>query len=82
MRQPGHLVLGGVAGREEDHRDVVAVLPQAPAHLGALEVRQHHVEHHEVRPPSGGGRQGLLPGARHVDVEPLEAEGLESRSVM
>ena len=47
------LVLGGVAGGEEDDRDPGAgalVLAQAAGHLEAVEVGEHHVEHDQVGP--------------------------------
>ena len=47
-REPAHLVLGGVAGGEEQHRRVVAAGPQPPADLEPVEVGQHHVEQDEV----------------------------------
>ena len=39
-----------VAGGEEQHRGAAAVGAQPPAHLEAVEVGQHHVEHDQVGP--------------------------------
>ena len=47
-RQAAHLVLRGVPGGEEQHGRVVAAGAHAPAHLEAVEVGQHDVEHDEV----------------------------------
>ena len=49
-REPADLVLGGVAGGQEQHRRAVAACTQPAAHLEPVEVGHHHVEHHEVGP--------------------------------
>ena len=49
-RQPGHPVLDGVAGGEEQDRDVLAVGAQLRQHGEPVEVGQHDVEDDGVGP--------------------------------
>jgi len=49
-------------------------LPQAPGDLEPVEVREHHVQHHEVGPLAADGVE-RRPARRHpVDVEAVVAE--------
>ena len=57
--EPADLVLGGVAGGEEQHRRAVAVGAQPAAHLEAVEVGHHHVEEDEIGPIAWGSRRAL-----------------------
>ena len=43
-------------------------------HLVTVEVGQHHVEHDEVGAPAGNGSEGVAPGRRGLDLEPLVAQ--------
>jgi len=72
--QPGHLVVGGVHGGEERHRDLDAVGAQAPGHLDAVEVGQHHVEHDQVRRVVLGDGERGPPGVDLGDIEALVAQ--------
>ena len=72
--QAGQLVLQRVAGREEEDGHADPVGPQAPGHLDAVEVGQHHVEDHEVRRVAWAWASALPPGDRLVDREALVAE--------
>ena len=78
-RQAGQLVVERVAGGEEEHRRPDAVGPEPPGDLEPVEVRQHHVEHDQVRRPVLGHGQGAAPGRRLVDVEPLVAQRRRDR---
>ncbi len=49
-RQAPDLVVGGVAGGQEDDGRAHTAVAHAPDHLEAVEVRQHDVEDHEVGP--------------------------------
>ena len=46
--QPLDLVLGGVAGGEEDDRHLLALMAEPAADLEAVEVGKHDVEHDEM----------------------------------
>ena len=69
------LVVGRVAGREEDDRHPRALGAEALGDVEALHVREHDVEHDEVRLERGdrGERVGAGPG--RLDLEALEAQG-------
>ena len=70
-----------VAGGEEQHRRAHAVVAQPAAHLEAVEVGQHHVEHDQVGPCSLDGVERVAPVAAGVHLEALVAErGLEHRA--
>jgi hypothetical protein len=69
-----HLVRGLVAGGEEQHRHDPAPLAQLARHGEPVHVRQHHVEHHEVRPEVLGELEGFRPVGRGGDLEAGEAE--------
>ena len=73
--QPGHLVLDGVAGGQEEDGDPDPVGPEPAGDLEPVEVGQHHVEHDEVgRVLLGRGqRQAAVDRLGHL--EPLVAEG-------
>ena len=80
-REAAHLVLGGVSGGEEEHRRPVTGGAQALAHVEAVEVGEHHVEHDEIRLHRRHGGDGLTAVGDGVDVEPGVAEGcLEHRA--
>ena len=74
-REPSHLLLGAVAGREEQDRHPHAVGTEAPAHLEAVEVGEHHVEHDEVGLVVGDGSERLPAVRGQDDVEPEVTEG-------
>ena len=70
-----HVVL--LAARGQHEIGTVALAPDLPADLEAVERRQHHVEHDEVeRAPAGSGRARRA-RPRRGDAEPglLEPEG-------
>ena len=73
-REAPDLVLGGVAGGEEQHGDVAPVSAEALGDVEAVDVGQHHVEHDEV----GTERVDLLerpvPAGGGLDVEALVAK--------
>ena len=48
QREAAHLVFGGVASGEEEHRRAIAGLAEPLAHVEPVEVGQHHVEHDQV----------------------------------
>ncbi len=56
--QPGDPVLDGVLRGQEQHRHVRGVRAQPAQHLQAVDVGQHHVEHHHVRPELAGRAHG------------------------
>ena len=72
--EPANLVVGGVAGGEEDDRGAHAALAQPPDHLEAVKIGKHHVEHHEVGRglPGRGHRLGTV--GRRGDIEAGEAQ--------
>jgi len=69
QRQAPHRLLGAVSRGEEQHRRVVALAPQPPAHLETVDVGQHDVEQQEVRRVRAHGRQGAAPVTGHLDGE-------------
>jgi hypothetical protein len=72
--EPGHGVLGRVAGGEEHDRDTLALGPQPPADVEPVQVGQHHVQHDEVGPEGAGHGDRLVPGPGHGDREALVPE--------
>ena len=46
--EAGDAVVLGFAGSEEDNRHEIAIRAQPAAHLEAIDVGQHHVEHDDV----------------------------------
>ena len=64
QREAADLVLGGVPGRQEDDRDAGATAPQPPDDVEAVHVRQHHVQHDQVRPVTLSGLYRLGSGCR------------------
>ncbi len=68
------LVLGAVAGGEEQHGRPVAPGPQPPAHLRAVDVGQHDVQQHQVVAAPLGQRHGVAPGGGGLHGEALEAK--------
>src|SRR6266511_1394455 len=73
-RQPGHLVLGGVPRRQEQHRGSRAARPEPAGHVEAVQVGQHHVEDDQVRAVSLGGLQGLEAARGGCDLEAGEPQ--------
>ena len=69
QRQAADLVLGGVAGRQEDDRDPGASAAQAPDDVEPVHVGQHHVEHDEVGAVALSGLYRLGSGGCRDDVE-------------
>jgi len=69
QRQAPHRLLGAVARGEEQHRRVVSLAPQPPAHLETVDVGQHDVEQQEVRRVRAHGREGAAPVTGHLDGE-------------
>ena len=72
--QAVHLLLGGVAGGEKDHRDLDAVADQALHEREAVVVGQPDVEDHQVGPEVHDGVARLLRGAGGLDREALVLE--------
>jgi hypothetical protein len=60
-------------GREHDHRHGAGggVLLEPPAELPAVDLRQHEVQQHQVRPGFLRLPERVGPVRRHHDVEPL-----------
>ena len=48
--------------------------PQAPGDVEAVDVGQHHVEHHQVGPHRRRGRHRLAPAGADAGLEALVAE--------
>ena len=71
--QPHHLVNLIGAGGEHQHRDVL-LLAQAPAHLEAIQPRQHHIQQNEVWMLRLGQFQRVDAIARREHRIPLAAE--------
>jgi hypothetical protein len=85
--QPLDLVLGGVAGGEEDDwhpRPRPLDLAQAAGHLEAVEVGKHDVEHHQVGPLALDGAEGVAPVGHSLHVEAVvgEAHGQQLGDVL
>ena len=64
-----------VAGGEEHDGHPHAVAAQPAGDLEAVEVGEHDVEHDELGPEGGGGRDRRPPGGGHGDVEARVAQG-------
>ena len=80
-REAAHLVLGAVAGGEEQHRRAAAVGAQPPAHLEAVEVGEHHVEHDQVGPHRRDRVERLATVRGGVDLEAdVPQRGVEHRA--
>src|SRR3954468_3009213 len=73
--QAADLVVGRVAGGEEDDRHPRALRAEALGDVEALHVRQHDVEHDEVRAERGDLRERVGAGAGGLDAEALEPQG-------
>jgi hypothetical protein len=74
-RQALDLLLGGVAGGQEDDRHVVPVGAE-PLHDGeAVAVGQHHVEHHQVGPELLGRAEGVGSVGSYLDAESFVPQG-------
>jgi hypothetical protein len=71
--EPEHLVELLGLGREHDDRDR-ALRAQLPAHVEAVHLREHHVEHDEVELTLLEALQRLPPGGRGNHFVPLLAE--------
>ena len=68
-REPVHAVVGGVAGGEEDHRHLRAVVAHAAQHGEPVDIGQHHVEHHQIGTELVDRRErGLCRRAQHAVV--------------
>ena len=74
-RQPGDRVRRGVPGRQEDDRHLVPPGPEPAAHLEPVQVRQHHVQHDQVRPVRLGLPQRVLAGGRGGHGAAVELQG-------
>ena len=73
-REAAHLVLGRVAGRQEQDGYAVALTSQPGQHREPVEPGHHHVEDHQVGPERRGQRQRLLAAGRGGDLEAGEAQ--------
>jgi hypothetical protein len=73
-RQPGDLVVVGVAGGEEQHRHRVPGRAQSAQHHETVDVGQHDVEQHQVGVVALGGLDGLVAGGGGHDLEAREAQ--------
>src|SRR6202022_2728271 len=67
------LVFSGVARGQKDNRAMDALGPRAPRNLKAVEVRQHDVEDHQVRPRLDNTGERLSAIARLRYVKTLES---------
>ena len=65
------LVVGRVAGRQEQHGQRRRLRSHTTGHLEAIEVRQHDVQHHQVGLKRVHRVQRLAPGVRHRHLELL-----------
>ncbi len=74
-REPAHLVVGAVARGEEQHRRPYAVVAKPAAHLEAVEVGQHDVEHDQVGIMLLDGVERVTTRAGGAHLETLVAEG-------
>ena len=83
-REPAHLVLGGVAGGQEQHRRPVALGAHPAADLEPVEVGQHHVEHDEVRRGAPDGVEGVatVGHRRHLEAVVAERRGEHRAQVL
>ena len=72
--EAGDLVLGGVAGGEEQHGRVPARCAQPPDDVEAVQVRHHHVEHDQVGAERVGQGERLLAVGGRGDLEAGEAQ--------
>ena len=68
------LVLGRVLRRQEEHGGAVAAGAQAPADLEAVDVREHPVEHDQIRLLPGDQLERVPAVRGLVDLEALVAE--------
>ena len=75
-REPAQLVVESVPGREEEHghRRGRAVPRHSLHDLEPAQVREHHVEHHQVRPEVVDPLECLAGGVGDADVEALVAQ--------
>src|SRR5215469_7929798 len=73
-REASDSVGGGVAGGEEDDRYLVPRRPESPAHIEAVHIRHHDVQHDEVWPRGLGLPQRLVAARRSGDRAPVELE--------
>ena len=85
--EPAHPIDGIAARGEKEHRGVVALLAQRPAHGKAVHPRQHHIEHDEGAVPSAQPLErplGIAGGAHLVALEAqvLHDAGCEMRIVL
>ena len=68
------LVLGGIAGREEENWDVAPVAPEALSDVESVDIGQHHVEQDEVGPERIDLLEGPIPTGSSLDGEALIAK--------
>ncbi len=82
-REPRDLVLGGVAGGEEDDRHLVPHLAQPAADVDPLHVGEHDVEQDQVGPVASAAlARASDPVAATSTVNPSKRRAVQSRSVM
>jgi hypothetical protein len=72
--QAGDLVLGGVLGRQEQHRGAGVALAEPSGHVEAVQVGQHHVQDHQVGSVALHGLEGLQPAGGGGHLEPGQAQ--------
>jgi len=82
QRQAPHRLLGAVARGEEQHRRVVALAPQPPAHLETVDVGQHDVEQQEVRRVRAHGDRALRPSPATSTAKPKWRSAVRRRNLM
>jgi hypothetical protein len=73
-RQAAHLVLDGVASREEQDGHLHSIGGEPLGDREAVHVGKHHVEHDQRRAEVLDGLQARPSGARRLDLEPFVAE--------
>jgi hypothetical protein len=72
--QPRETVWDRIASGDHQDRDPNAIVTQAPAHLEAIDPRQHDIEDDRVVLGRPDAPQGILAGARNVHRQPFPAQ--------
>jgi hypothetical protein len=72
--QAGDLVLGGVLGRQEQHRGAGVARAEPAGDVEAVQVGQHHVQDDQVGAVALGGGERLQPAGGGGHLEPGQAQ--------